>query len=114
MRPPHAIPALGRALCLAALAGCGTFVGGSFDDPAPQARIEAIERACEANDRGALPRIVENLSSDDAAVRMAAIGALRRMTGETLGYRFDDPEVERRSAIDRWKTWSAGRAAKSQ
>ena len=114
MHPTAAIPSLARGLCVATLAGCGSFVGGSFDDPAPQARIEAIERASAADDRGALPRIVENLSSDDAAVRMAAIGALRRMTGETLGYRFEDPEVERRAAIDRWKKWLADRPAKSQ
>ena len=89
-------------------------VGASFDDPTPQARIEAIERAGASGDRSALPRIVENLSSDDAAVRMAAIGALRRITGETLGYRFDAPEIERRAAIDRWKAWlAAGPGAKA-
>jgi hypothetical protein len=45
---------------------------------------------------------------------MAAIGALRRITGETLGYRFDAPEIERRAAIDRWKTWlAAGPGAKA-
>ena len=110
MRPSSAI----LALTLAIPGGCGTVVGASFDDPTPQARIEAIERAGASGDRSALPRIVENLSSDDAAVRMAAIGALRRITGETLGYRFDAPEIERRAAIDRWKAWlAAGPGAKA-
>jgi hypothetical protein len=109
VRPSAAI----LALTLAIPGGCGTVVGASFDDPTPQARIEAIERAGASGDRSALPRIVENLSSDDAAVRMAAIGALRRMTGQTLGYRFDAPEVERRAAIGRWKGWlSEGADAK--
>jgi hypothetical protein len=48
---------------------------------------------------------VENLSADDAAVRMAAAGALRRLTGETLGYRFDAPASDRAAAIERWRTW---------
>jgi len=109
VRPSAAI----LALTLAIPGGCNTVVGGSFDDPTPQARIEAIERASATGGRSALPRIVENLSSDDAAVRMAAIGALRRMTGETLDYRFDAREVERRAAIGRWKEWlSEGAGAK--
>lgn len=111
MRRPASL--LSAVLAFAAPPGCGTTVGGSFEDPTPQARIEAIERACASGDPAALPRIVENLASDDAAVRLAAIGALRRMTGEELGYRFDAPEIERRAAIDRWKGWLARRAADS-
>jgi hypothetical protein len=34
---------------------------------------------------------------------MAAIDALRRGTGEDLGYRFDDPPADRATAIARWE-----------
>lgn len=103
---PSAVPtgltaaALWACACGAAAGGCGTAVAPSFADPTPEARIGAIA-ASEGG--GDLAHLVENLSSDDAAVRMAAIGMLRRRTGETLGYRFDAPGPDRRAAIERWK-----------
>ena len=96
------LPAL---LAASALAGCNASVTPSFDDPSPEARIGALERAAAADDRSSIPRCVESLSADDAAVRMAAAGALRRLTGETLGYRFDAPASDRAAAIERWRTW---------
>ena len=96
------LPAL---LATCALAGCGASVEPSFDDPTPEARIGALERAAATDDRSSIPHCVENLSSDDAAVRMAAAGALRKLTGESLGYRFDAPASDRAAAIERWRTW---------
>ena len=90
-----------------ALAGCGATVTPSFEDPTPEARIGAMERAAATGDRSSVARCVENLSADDAAVRMAAAGALRRLTGETLGYRFDAPAGERAEAIEQWRRWVA-------
>ena len=55
--------------------------------------------------------LIENLSSDDEAVRFAAIGALRRITGQTNGYRFDAPSSERSEGIARWKAWLATKTA---
>ena len=98
-------------LAATALAGCDASVAPSFDDPTPQARIGALGRAASSGDLSSVPRCVENLSSDDAAVRMAAAGALRRLTGETLGYRFDAPAKERAEAIDRWRAWVANHPA---
>jgi len=92
-------------LAACTLAGCGASVAPSFDDPTPEARIGALERAAASNDRSSVPRCVENLSADDAAVRMAAAAALRRITGETLGYRFDAPAADRAAAIERWREW---------
>lgn len=77
----------------------------SYADGSPASRIAAIEQSASDGRVADLPRIVENLSSDDASVRMAAIAALRRMTGETLGYRFDDPPAERQAAVERWAGW---------
>ena len=94
-----------------ALAGCDASVAPSFDDPVPEARIGALERAAASGDLSSVPRCVENLASDDAAVRMAAAGALRRLTGETLGYRFDAPAKDRAAAIERWRAWVADHPA---
>jgi hypothetical protein len=89
---------------VAALAACSAAVPASWDDPTPRARLEAI-RACEREGtvNRHLPQLVQNLWSDDAVVRMAAIDALRRGTGEDLGYRFDDPPADRAAAIARWE-----------
>jgi HEAT repeat protein len=75
---------------------------GGFSSPVPAARINAIEAASRANDRSAIPQIVEALTSDDAAVRFTAIAALQRMTGETFGYRAEDTAVDRRKSVALW------------
>lgn len=101
--------AAGRAwavavLCApAALPGCDAAVPPSFDDPVPEARLGAIAAGPDASSAGEMRHLVENLSSDDPVVRLAAIGALRRRTGRTLGYRFDAPDAERDAAIGRWQ-----------
>jgi len=97
-------PAITACVACAALAACSASVPASWDDPTPRARLEAI-RACERDGTVArhLPQLVQNLWSDDAVVRMAAIDALRRGTGEDLGYRFDDPPADRAAAIARWE-----------
>ena len=100
-RPAAAFLALSGAL---AAAGCARETA-SYEDGSPASRIAAIERSCAEGRRSEIPSIVSNLSSDDAGVRMAAIAALRRMTGETLGYRFDDPVSDRQAAVARWAEW---------
>jgi len=62
----------------------------------------AIEKAARNLDRSSTPRIVEQLDSDDPAVRMLAITALQLLTGETYDYRHYDPVYLRRAAIKRW------------
>jgi hypothetical protein len=81
-----------------------------FDSPDPAARLYAIERAGAERDRTSTPRLVEQLDSDDAAVRMMAIEALKRIEGETHRYRHGDPPHERRAATEQWvEHVSAGR-----
>jgi hypothetical protein len=77
-------------------------IEGGFDSGNPAARMYAIEQAARDGDRTALPRIVEQLDSDDPAVRYLAITSLERLTGERLGYRFYDDPIERDLAIRRW------------
>lgn len=104
-----ALPARAVAACATiALGACSGGVAPSWDDPTPQARVGAIERSVRTG--RALqdaPRLVENLASDDAAVRLAAITALERTTGSTLGYRFDDSPGDRASSVARWRAWLA-------
>lgn len=88
----------------AAVASCGpSATQGGFDSPNPAAKLYAIERAAAKGDQSAVPKIVEQLDSDDPAVRALAIASLQRLTGETHGYRDYDPPEARRIAIERWR-----------
>ncbi|UCD76806.1 MAG: HEAT repeat domain-containing protein [Phycisphaerales bacterium] len=75
---------------------------GGFDSPNPAAKLYAMEQAVRAGDESAAARIVEQLDSDDPAVRMMAIESLRRLTGTTLGYDHSAASADRREAIGRW------------
>jgi hypothetical protein len=87
-------------------------VGGCFSpdpkslgsDSAPSA-IPAIKDAADRDDRKAIPRLVQDLDDHDSAIRFAAISALKRMTGQDLGYNYYDSEWIRRSAVQRWRQW---------
>jgi hypothetical protein len=90
-------------LLLPVLSSCGPpATAGGFDSANPAAKMYAIEQAARANDRSAIGHIVEQLTSDDPAVRSLAIATLHRMTGETYGYRDYDPPAERQAAVDQW------------
>lgn len=92
---------------LALLAGCApSATEGGFSNPAPGARVYAIEESVKFNRRSDIPSIVECLCSDDELVRFMAIGALKRMTEQDLDYRFDDPEPMRIAAYKRWQEWT--------
>jgi len=129
LRPfPAAARACGLAL-LGIATGCGPDPSrGGFDSPDPAARLYAIdrsvrdfraERARGANGQypPAVPEatrigLVASLGSDDPLVRMNAALALQEMTGQTYGYRFDDPPAVRLLALERWRAWAIGEAAR--
>ncbi len=98
----------GRLLGICALlllCSCGpSATEGGFDAPNPAARSVALERAVRTGDLSAVPKIVQLLDSDDPAIRMLAIDALQRLTGETYGYRHHDPSYVRQAAIQQWVT----------
>jgi HEAT repeat protein len=75
---------------------------GGFDSAVPAAKIAAIHDAQQKNDPADIKRLVEQLDSDDPAVRLAAISTLQRLTGQTLGYRHFDPPAQRDAAVQRW------------
>jgi hypothetical protein len=88
---------------LASLGGCTPpATEGGFDAANPAAKLYAIQRAGLREDRSKIPQLVEQLDSDDPAVRLFAIEALERITGETRGYKPYDPPHRRTQAIDRW------------
>lgn len=86
-------------------ASCAPDIKPSYDDPTPAARIGAIRNTAATQSRKDIPRLVENLANDDPAVRLAAIEALRRITGTTLGYSASAIRSERNAGIERWKAW---------
>ncbi len=89
---------------MALAAGCGPRAReGGFDSPNPAARLYAIQQAAATHDRTAIPQLVEQLDSDDDAIRLWSIKALETLTGERLGYNpYASPEA-RRPAIAAWE-----------
>ena len=75
---------------------------GDFHSADPGVKLYAITRAGRERDRSAIPHLIEQLDSDDHAVRMYSIVALERITGTRLGYVHHAPEHRRREAIERW------------
>ena len=71
----------------------------------PEAKIPGIKRAAEAQDRSALPRLVESLADDDPAVRLFAIGALQKFTGDRFGYEYYFDEEQRKPSLAKWREW---------
>lgn len=66
-------------------------------------RAAAIVQLGQARDPDAVPALVELLEDDDRGIRMYAILALERLTGQTLGYRYQSSEGERSAAAQRWR-----------
>lgn len=92
---------------LAVVGGCCGCVPNpkGFDSPAPSARLEAVLETARERDQKRIPDLITQLGSDDPAVRLFTIRTLERLTGETLGYHYADPEPKRREAIERWIDW---------
>jgi len=96
------------AACTAAACGCTPHDPRRIGATDPTSNIPAIQEAARDKDRQAIPQLVQQLESDDPAVRFYAIEALERLTGETLGYRYYDDVEQRRPAVARWKRYVAG------
>src|SRR5947209_6868692 len=98
---------LWMAACAAAACGCTPHDPQRIGATDPTNNIPAIQQAAREKDRQAIPGLVQQLDSDDPAVRFYAIEALRKLTGETFGYRFYDDTEQRRPAVARWKRYVA-------
>ena len=75
---------------------------GDFYSDNPASKLYAIHRAGSARDPKAVKPLVDLLNDDDPAVRMEAINALERITGQRMGYNPYGSVVQRRPAIERW------------
>ncbi len=75
---------------------------GGFDSPDPASKLYAIHQAGDERNRAAIPNLVEQLESDDPAVRMMTIRALQRITGTRMDYNPYGSVIDRRAAVDRW------------
>lgn len=89
-----------------AVGGCGgpAFEAG-FRSVDPQERTAALLESVRTDDGESIPDLIIMLESGDPAQRMLAADALRRLTGEDLGYRHYDPPAARAIAADAWRRW---------
>ncbi len=91
------------ALVILAAAGCDTaMTRRGFESPDPHAKLTAVVQAGQQRDAKALPHLVNQLDSDDPAVRLCSIIAMQRITGTRMGYSPYAPAHERREAVQRW------------
>jgi len=89
-------------------AGCSQpALSPSFESGVPAERTMAATEAARTDDASKVPQLITMLGSEDPAQRMIASDALERITGQTLGYDFADPEPRRNEAIARWRAWEA-------
>ena len=95
------------AIVVPSLAGCRPRgPRNALQDADPVFVIPAIRDAAESERLRDVPRLIELLESDDAAIRLTSIQALRRLTGETFGYEFWRDAEGRLPAVNRWKRWA--------
>jgi hypothetical protein len=90
---------------LLAAGGCASPPDLGLADDNPSNRVRAIRRAEQTPEPATTALLVQQLVDDDPAVRFYAIGALKRMAGTDLGYRYYDGEIERNQAAERWQAW---------
>lgn len=79
----------------------------------PSVRIKAIVEAGRERDDKAVPLIVDRLEDEDEGVRLYAIIALEKITGERFGYDYGDSMSERAGAVERWRNFVRRRVAQS-
>ena len=94
-------------LAMVSLSGCNPPAAQGPDSPLTAERIRSIARSGSGSEDRArrVRQLIEQLDSPDSAVRWVAIERLHEETGQTLGYRYDDPSPRRDRAIERWIDW---------
>ncbi len=105
-RSGQLVIASGLAVTIAALVGCAPpRSDAGLDADAPPPRIAAIHHAGQSRDAAAVPKLIEQLASDDPAIRLYAIAALQKITGRRHGYQPHARAEQRAAAVDRWAAW---------
>lgn len=83
--------------------GCAPAISeAEFDAEDPASVLYAIHEAGESRDASKVYDLIEHLDADDPAVRMFAIVALEKITGERHGYNPYAARPERQPAIAKW------------
>ena len=77
----------------------------SVEHEDPGIKIPAMKKAVREQDRSVVPQLVEDLASDDPAVRFFAIRALEELTGRTFEFQYFEDEEVRKAALEQWKQW---------
>lgn len=96
------------------LAGCSAqpwrslSIAERFQHPDPAARLSAVVDAGHDRRRDLAPFLVDRLTDSEPEVRLAAILALEKITGKTLGYQYWAPAPSREKAAERWRQWLVG------
>lgn len=102
-----AVVRTGLAVTFAALACFGCASGATsreqLKSPSAFERAAAAVQSAEAGDAGAIHTLVDLLEDRDGGVRLYAIVALERLTGQTYEYQHFAPESQREVAVDRWR-----------
>jgi HEAT repeat protein len=102
-----AVVRTGLAATLTALLcfGCASGATNREQLRSPNAfeRAAAAVRSAEAGDAGAVHTLVDLLEDRDGGVRLYAIGALERLTGQTYEYQHFASESQRQAAVERWR-----------
>ena len=104
---------LGCALVAACLSGCGPPAKSLYERMQAedsQVRLDAVHEAGEKKDAKAAPYLVDRLTDTEPVVRMFAILALEKITGDRMGYEYYGPAAKRDEAVQRWRDWLARRA----
>jgi len=93
----------------ALVGGCGPWTAAPLierlQDEDPATRARAAVEAGEQGDRRAVPYLIDRLTDRERAVRMFAILALEKITGERRGYRPFGAAAEQEQAARRWRRW---------
>ncbi|HUS91221.1 MAG TPA: HEAT repeat domain-containing protein [Phycisphaerae bacterium] len=76
----------------------------------PSERMCGVVVAGERADAESVPYLVHLLEDPEEHVRIAAILALRKITGTDRGYQYYGPPTDRAEAVGRWRGWLDRRA----
>jgi hypothetical protein len=96
----------GGLLCLILIAGCTDAREPiSVHSHDPDRQILAIKQDVACNNTVDIPQLVDDLSSDDPAIRFYAIQGLHRLTHDDFGYCYYLEVDRQQSAISKWKQW---------
>ncbi|GJQ25479.1 MAG: hypothetical protein HBSAPP02_05110 [Phycisphaerae bacterium] len=94
------------AIASLALVGCNIPpYRANFNSDDPTERIMAVQAAAKADDRAAVPLIVDRLEDEDSGVQFFAMLALERLTGERFGLESGQSSADRLAAIQRWRAY---------